>query len=91
MSPPEDWETILPAGTSTSEIWGFDPRTGKPKSWPLLFCTIPWTARLDGLRPGAYEFRARTVDLNGFAQPQPRPYQKSGMNLVPCQTVIVTA
>ena len=37
------------------------------------------------LEPGSYEFRARAVDLNGFAQPAPRPYQKSGMNLVPCQ------
>ena len=44
---------------------------------------VSWTARLEGLAPGAYEFRARTVDLNGFAQPEPRPYQKSGMNLDP--------
>ena len=47
---------------------------------------MPFTARLEGLGPGSYEFRARAVDLNGFAQPEPRPYQKSGMNLVPCQT-----
>ena len=30
------------------------------------------------------------ADLNGFAQPEPRPYQKAGMNLVPCQTFAVT-
>jgi hypothetical protein len=24
--------------------------------------------------------RARAVDLNGFAQPEPRPNQKTGMN-----------
>ena len=40
--------------------------------------------------PGSYEIRARTVDLNGFTQPEPRPYQKSGMNLVPCQNLTVT-
>jgi DMSO/TMAO reductase YedYZ molybdopterin-dependent catalytic subunit len=91
MPPPDDWETILPAGTSPKEIWGFDPKSGKPRDWPLLFSTVPWTARLEGLAPGSYEFRARTVDLNGFAQPEPRPYQKSGMNLIPCQTLVVTA
>ncbi len=91
MPPPDDWETILPAGTSPQEIWGFDSKTGKPRNWPLLFSTVPWTARLEGLAPGSYELRARTIDLNGFAQPEPRPYQKSGMNLIPCQTLVVTA
>ena len=88
--PPDNWETVLPAGTSPGEIWGFDRKTSKPKSWPLPFSTVTWSARLEGLAVGTYEFRARTVDLNGFAQPQPRPYQKSGMNLVPCQKLIVT-
>ena len=37
---------------------------------------------LRDLKPGAYEFRARTVDLNDFAQPEPRPYPKSGRNEV---------
>jgi hypothetical protein len=91
MPPPSEWEAILPAGTSPREVWGFDSKTGKPKDWPLLFSMVPWTARLEGLPPGPYEFRARAVDLNGFAQPEPRPYQKSGMNLVPCQSWVVTA
>jgi DMSO/TMAO reductase YedYZ molybdopterin-dependent catalytic subunit len=90
MPPPDDWETILPAGTSPREVWGFDPKTGRPRDWPLLFSTITWTARLEGLAPGSYEFRARTIDLNGFAQPEPRPYQKSGMNLIPCRMLVVT-
>ena len=51
----------------------------------------PVDARLEDLAPGSYEFRVRTVDLNGFAQPEPRPYQKSGMNLIPCRTLEVTA
>ena len=59
MPPPDDWDAILPAGTSPKEVWGFDPRTGKPKDWPLLFSTVPWSARLEGLAPGSYEFRAR--------------------------------
>jgi hypothetical protein len=35
---------------------------------------------LRDLKPGKYEVRARTVDLNGFAQPEPRSIQKSGKN-----------
>jgi hypothetical protein len=91
MTPSDDWDAILPKGTSSKEIWGFDPKTGRPKDWPVLFSMVPWTARLEGLAPGSYEIRARTVDLNGFAQPEPRPYQKSGMNLVPCRNFTVTA
>ena len=48
MPPPDDWESILPAGTSTREVWGFDPTTGRPKDWPLLFSMVPWTARWRG-------------------------------------------
>jgi DMSO/TMAO reductase YedYZ molybdopterin-dependent catalytic subunit len=90
MAPPDDWETVLPTGTSPKQIWGFGPKSGKPKAWPLPFSAITWTARLEALSPGSYEFRARAIDLNGFAQPEPRPYQKSGMNLVPCQRLVVT-
>jgi hypothetical protein len=37
---------------------------------------------LRDLPPGKYEFRARAVDLNDFAQPEPRPVQKTGKNAV---------
>jgi DMSO/TMAO reductase YedYZ molybdopterin-dependent catalytic subunit len=91
MPPPLDWRPMLPEGTSTKTIWGFDSETGKPQAWPLLFSMVSWTARLDGLPPGSHEFRVRTVDLNGFAQPEPRPYQKSGLNLIPNRTLEVKA
>ena len=90
-TPPDDWGSILPDGTSPREVWGFDPATGKPRSWPLPFSMVSWNARMQGLKPGTYEFRVRTVDLNGFAQPEPRPYQKSGLNRVQCRTFSVTA
>jgi hypothetical protein len=44
---------------------------------------------LRDLKPGSYEFRARSVDLNGFAQPEPRPYLKSGMNGVEVRRFVV--
>ena len=50
---------------------GFDPANGKPRDWPLRFSVVSWSATLEGLAPGAYEFRPRAVDLNGFAQPEP--------------------
>ena len=90
MAPPADWKSLLPGDTAPGDVWGFDGDTGRPRQWPLLFSTIPWSVTLKGLAPGPYEFRARTVDLNGFAQPEPRPYQKSGLNRVPCETIVVT-
>jgi hypothetical protein len=46
---------------------------------------------LKGLETGAYEFRVRTIDLNGFAQPEPRPYPKSGRNEIQYRPIMVTA
>jgi DMSO/TMAO reductase YedYZ molybdopterin-dependent catalytic subunit len=89
--PPEDWGAILPAGVKPGEVWGFDPKTGRPRDWPLRHSVVGWSVTLDGLAAGAYEFRVRTVDQNGFAQPEPRPYPKSGKNEVQCKTFLVTA
>ncbi len=78
--PPTDWSSVLPAGVSSRQILGFDPRTGQPATWPLRYSMISWSATLKGLAPGKYAVRARAVDLNGFAQPEPRPNQKTGQN-----------
>jgi DMSO/TMAO reductase YedYZ molybdopterin-dependent catalytic subunit len=79
---PQDWSHILPAGISSKQVLGFDPRTGQPKTWPLRYSMISWSAALKNLKPGTYEFRARAVDLNGYAQPEPRPILKAGKNAV---------
>lgn len=79
-SPPGDWNGVFPDGVAAKDVWGFDPTTGKPKEWPLRYSFAGWSATLEGLTPGIYEFRARAVDLNGFAQPEPRTYEKSGRN-----------
>ena len=67
---------------SAKHVLGFDPKTGRPATWPLRYGMVGWWTTLKGLAPGRYEVRARAVDLNGFAQPEPRPIQKSGMNPV---------
>jgi len=81
-APPTDWSAILPVGISSREVLGFDPQTGRPLTWPLRYSMVSWSATLPDLRPGRYEFRARAVDLNGHAQPEPRPVPKTGKNAV---------
>ena len=81
-APPADWSSILPPGVSSKTVLGFDPKTGQPATWPLRYSMISWTTTLRDLKPGKYEFRARAVDLNGFAQPEPRPVPKTGKNAV---------
>jgi DMSO/TMAO reductase YedYZ molybdopterin-dependent catalytic subunit len=77
---PKDWGGTLPDGVLPKDVWGFDPKTGRPKDWPLRFSWALWSVTLPQVKPGTYEFRVRTVDLNDFAQPEPRPYPKSGRN-----------
>jgi DMSO/TMAO reductase YedYZ molybdopterin-dependent catalytic subunit len=87
--PPEDWTNQLPEDVQPREVWGFDPRTGRPKEWPLRYSVVSWSVSLKDLPPGAYEFRVRTVDLNGHAQPEPRPDPKCGRNEIQCKTILV--
>jgi len=78
--PPTDLAAELPPDVIPARIWGFG-LDGRPKEWPMRFSIAPWSVKLEGLKPGVYEFRARTVDRNGFAQPEPRPFaQRSGDN-----------
>ena len=80
LYPPPDWDTVLPEGSSTKNILGFDSATGAPHSWPLKYGMGSWFYTIKHLKPGHYEVRARAVDLNGFAQPEPRSSRKSGRN-----------
>jgi hypothetical protein len=78
--PPTDWNGVFPPGVSSRQVLGFDAKTGQPATWPLRYSMISWSASLKNLVPGKYAVRARAVDLNGFAQPEPRPNQKAGQN-----------
>lgn len=90
-SPPADWSDVLPPGISSKQVLGFDSKTGEPLQWPLRYSMIGWSAKLGNLKPGKYELRARAVDLNDFAQPEPRPIQKTGRNSVELKEFEVTA
>lgn len=86
---PTQWPG-LPDGVLPRDVHGFSPE-GRPREWPLRYTYALWTLTLDGLRPGRYELRVRTVDRNGFAQPQPRASQRAGQNRVQCKMLNVVA
>lgn len=88
--PPAAWGEGLPGGEFPDGVRYLDPTTRKPQVWPLPFSWAPWSVRLDGLAPGAYEFRVRAVDLNGYAQPEPRPNPQSGNAEIACTTFAMT-
>ncbi len=88
--PPRDWGGGLPNGVLPKDVWGFTA-DGKPKAWPLRYSIAHWTIVLSDLKVGTYELRVRTVDKNGFAQPEPRPNQRSGQNRIACKLLTLTA
>jgi DMSO/TMAO reductase YedYZ molybdopterin-dependent catalytic subunit len=88
--PPAAWAEGVPGRQFPDGVRYLDPGTRRPQVWPLPFSWVPWTIRLDGLRPGAYELRVRTVDLKGYAQPEPRPNPQSGNAEIPCKIIMVT-
>jgi DMSO/TMAO reductase YedYZ molybdopterin-dependent catalytic subunit len=59
--------------------------------WPLRYTFVRWRARLPALEPGEYQLRCRSVDLNGIAQPMPRPFPKSGRSEIQVLKLSVTA
>ncbi|MCB1237350.1 MAG: molybdopterin-dependent oxidoreductase [Verrucomicrobiae bacterium] len=77
-----DWQTMLPDGVDPRRVLAFDSRRGVPLAWPPRYGMCSYFATVKDLKPGRYEARARSVDLNGYAQPEPRPLQKNGKNAI---------
>jgi DMSO/TMAO reductase YedYZ molybdopterin-dependent catalytic subunit len=88
-APTLNWSASLPGGRFPAGVKHVDHATNAPVVWPVPFSWARWEARLEGLAPGAYEFRVRSVDRNGHAQPEPRPNPQSGIAEVPCKTFVV--
>ena len=83
------WSDVLPVGTDVRSVLGFNSKTGEPNSWPLRYGMISFYTVLRDLKAGRYEIRARTVDQNGFAQPEPRNIQKSGKNAIQTRRITI--
>ncbi|MCA9109735.1 MAG: hypothetical protein KDA52_07295, partial [Planctomycetaceae bacterium] len=82
LPPPKAWGGGLPDNHVPSPTLGFDPQTGKPATWPMRFGKVHWAMLVDGLSPGKYTLRSRSIDDNGHAQPMPRPFRKSGHSAI---------
>jgi len=88
--PPNNWTAGLASEKLPNNVLFVDHESQTPNLWPLPFSWVQWSVKLGKMAPGSYEFRARAVDLNGFAQPEPRPNPQSGIAEVHCQTFVVT-
>ncbi len=86
--PPTNWGAGLPEGVLPKDVWGFG-KDGKPREWPMRFSIAHWSLRTQSLPAGKFELRVRTVDKNGFAQPEPRPNPRSGRNFIQCKLLEV--
>jgi DMSO/TMAO reductase YedYZ molybdopterin-dependent catalytic subunit len=86
---PATWDGGLPDGSLPADVRGVDPVTQRPTIWPMRYALAHWAAvAKDVGPPGKYHLRCRTIDVNGAAQPLPRPFAKSGRNVI--QQVEVT-
>ncbi|MDB5386134.1 MAG: reductase [Planctomycetaceae bacterium] len=78
LPPPSNWGGNLPDGQIPPGTLGFDPVSGKPRSWPMRLAKVHWAALIPGVPAGDYKLRCRTIDEKGAGQPLPRPFRKSG-------------
>ncbi len=88
LPPPQRWEAFLD-GKLPLPTHGFDPATGQPLKWPMRLAAVHWAAVHPPLAAGKYTLRTRTIDEKGNAQPQPRPFRKSGHAAIERVTIVV--
>ena len=86
--PTPNLASALPLGIAAADIFAVGP-DGAPEQWPLPFSYSSWSVEIAGLARGHYEIRARSVDVAGNAQPEPRPAHKNGRNAIGCRHVRV--
>ena len=91
LPPPADWGGKLPGGKLPANTSQFDPKTGAPLQWPMRYTIAHWAALMPGLPPGSYDLCCRTIDLNGIAQPMPRPLLHTGVTAIHHVTLVVKA
>ncbi len=89
LPPPTDWGGGLPGGKLPANTSQIDRKTGKPLQWPIRYTIVHWAALLPGLPGGSYDLCCRTVDLNGIAQPMPRPFLRTGVTAIHRVTLVV--
>ncbi len=91
LPPPQLWGGNLPGNRLPPNLYGFEPATGQPKSWPMRLTMAHWATVLPALPAGEYTLRCRSIDVNGYAQPMPRPFRKSGRSAIEAVPIVVSA
>jgi DMSO/TMAO reductase YedYZ molybdopterin-dependent catalytic subunit len=91
LPPPDHWGGGLPDDRLLAAPLQFDPASGAPRTWPLRYTVVHWSAALDGVPAGRYALRCRSIDLNDVAQPMPRPFAKSGRAEIEHVQIVVEA
>ena len=81
LPPPTKWGGNLPEGKLPANV-RFFTKEGQPKHWPMRYTIVHWATLLKGIAPGKYNVYCRTIDSTGIAQPMPRPFKKSGRNVI---------
>jgi hypothetical protein len=59
------------------------------KRW-LRLTMVHWARVLPGVAAGNHTLRCRAIDQHGVAQPQPRPFRKSGHAAIEQWKLVVT-
>jgi len=81
LPPPVKWGSDLP-DSKLPDVMQIDANTGQPLTWPIPDTIVHWAAQIEVNEPGEFDLRCRTIDANGIAQPLPRPFGRSGINLI---------
>ena len=81
LPPPLKWGSDLP-DWKLPAVMQIDAITGQPFTWPIPNTIVHWAALAKVNAPGEYDLRCRTIDANGIAQPLPRPFGRSGVNVI---------
>lgn len=89
LEPPKVWGGGLPAGRLPDDLHGFDSQ-GRPQQWPMRLTLAHWATLLPGMPAGEYTLRCRSIDQQGHAQPMPRPFKKSGRNVIEETSIVVS-
>ena len=89
LPPPAEWGGGLPGGRLPPVPLQMNPADGRPYQWPMRNTVVHWAALIEGIAPGRYHLRCRTIDANDIAQPMPRPFPKSGNNAIHKMELVV--
>ena len=78
LAPPAAWGGELPEDNIPAGTMGFDPETGRPRTWPMRLAKVHWAALYSGSAGGRLHAALRAVDEKGNGQPMPRPFASLG-------------